>query len=79
MFCSQENELHLFPDLRGKKVLEIGCGSGHSLKWCSEYCAAELHGLDISQRQLENAARLLDGNGCKYKLYHQPMENIYIC
>lgn len=26
-----EEELQLFPALTGKKVLDIGCGSGHSL------------------------------------------------
>ncbi len=31
-----ENELKLFPNLRGKKVFDIGCGRGHSLNWCAE-------------------------------------------
>ena len=39
-----EDELHLFPDLSGKKVLDIGCGSGHSLCWCGQKGAAELWG-----------------------------------
>lgn len=27
-----EDELHLFDDVTGKKMIEIGCGSGHPLK-----------------------------------------------
>lgn len=30
--CPTEDELHLFPELKNKKALDIGCGSGHSLK-----------------------------------------------
>ena len=28
-----ENDLHLFGDVTGKTMLEIGCGIGHSLKF----------------------------------------------
>ena len=72
--CPTEDELHLFPDLSGKKVLDIGCGSGHSLKWCGDHGAIELWGLDISERQLENAKKLLAENGYDRKLFCSPME-----
>ena len=72
--CPTENELCLFPDLSGKKVLDIGCGSGHSLKWCRDNGATELWGLDISERQLENAQKYLTENGYESKLFCSPME-----
>lgn len=72
--CPTEDELHLFPMLTGKKVLDIGCGSGHSLKWCGDHGATELWGLDISERQLENAHKFLAGNGYAPKLFCSPME-----
>jgi SAM-dependent methyltransferase len=72
--CPTEDELHLFPDLIGKKVLDIGCGSGHSLKWCRDNGATELWGLDISERQLENAQKYLTENGYESKLFCSPME-----
>ena len=72
--CPTEDELHLFPDLSGKKVLDIGFGSGHSLKWCGDRGASELWGLDISEKQLENAQKHLTENGYAPKLFCSPME-----
>jgi Methylase involved in ubiquinone/menaquinone biosynthesis len=72
--CPTEDELHLFPDLSGKKVLDIGCGSGHSLKWCADHGADELWGLDISEHQLENADKYLRENSYTPNLFCSPME-----
>lgn len=73
-FIPNEDELHLFPSLVGKNVLDIGCGSGHSLKWCGDNGATELWGLDISSKQIENATEYLACNGYKPKLFNAPME-----
>ena len=72
--CPSEDELHLFPDLKGMRVLDIGCGSGHSLKWCGDHGASELWGLDMSDRQIENAERYLRESGYAPKLFCSPME-----
>ena len=40
--CVTENELHLFDDVYGKKILEICCGNGHSLKYLVDRNADEL-------------------------------------
>jgi len=72
--CPNEDELRLFPNLTAKKVLDIGCGSGHSLKWCGDHGASELWGLDMSERQLENAEKYLRENSCAPKLFCSPME-----
>jgi len=69
-----EDELHLFGDVTGKTMLEIGCGSGHSLKYHADRNAGELWGLDISQNQLENAKRFLTENNYSPKLICSPME-----
>ena len=58
-----EDELHFFKDVSGKKVLEICCGSGHSLKYLADRKAGELWGVDLSQKQLENADKFLKENG----------------
>ena len=69
-----EDDLHLFGDVRGKKMLEICCGSGHSLKYHAERGAGELYGVDLSQKQLENAAGLLLESGYSAKLICAKME-----
>lgn len=69
-----EDELRLFPNLSGKNVLDIGCGSGHSLRWCGDKGAAELWGIDLSEKQIENARKYLAENGYRPKLYDSPME-----
>lgn len=69
-----EDELHLFGDVSGKKLLEICCGSGHSLKYHADRNAAELWGVDFSERQLENAEALLRESGYTAKLICAPME-----
>ena len=69
-----EDDLHLFGDVAGKKLLEICCGSGHSLKYHADRNAAELWGVDISHKQLENADTYLREHGYTAKLICSPME-----
>ena len=69
-----EEELHLFGDVTGKRMLEICCGSGHSLKYNADRGATELWGIDISQKQLENASAYLNENGYSANLICSPME-----
>jgi len=69
-----EEDLHLFGDVSGKKLLEICCGSGHSLKYHADRNAAELWGVDISHKQIENADAYLKANGYTAKFICSPME-----
>ena len=69
-----ETELELFDRLEGARVLELGCGSGHSLAYCAARGAAALWGLDLSGRQLENARRHLESCGLTARLFQSPME-----
>lgn len=73
-YIPNENELHLFPDLAEKKVLDIGCGSGHSLRFCGEHGTKELWGIDLSEKQIQNAQKYLTGCGYTPKLFTTPME-----
>ena len=55
-----EDELNLIGDVQGKSVLELGCGSGHSLSYLAQHKRpAELWGLDLSDQQLVYARELL--------------------
>jgi SAM-dependent methyltransferase len=70
-----EDELHLFGDVSGKKMLDICCGSGHSLKYHADRNAGELWGVDLSQKQIENARAYLERNGYRANLICGAMES----
>lgn len=70
-----EDDLHLFGDVSGKRLLEICCGSGHSLKYHGDRDAAELWGVDLSHKQIEHADAYLKEHGYKAKLICSPMED----
>lgn len=72
-FVSEE-KCQLFGDVSGKKILEVGCGSGQSLQYLGERKAGELWGMDISENQLEKTAQLLTSCGLSAKLICSPME-----
>lgn len=72
-FVSEEKH-GLFGNVAGKKMLEIGCGNGCSLQYHGERRAAELWGLDISEKQLEKAKQRLALNGFSARLICSPME-----
>ena len=60
--CPNEDELQLVGDVKGKRVLEIGCGGGQ----CSVAFAkrgAIATGLDISDKQVKFARRLAEEHG----------------
>ena len=52
-----ESELRVLPDVDGKDVIELGCGTGHWSAWLARR-GARVVGLDNSARQLETARRL---------------------
>jgi SAM-dependent methyltransferase len=72
-FVSEE-KCRLFGDVSGKKMLEIGCGSGQSLQYLGKRNAAELWGMDISANQLEKTRQLLTACGLSATLICSPME-----
>lgn len=74
--CPTENELNLFGDVAGKTMLEVCCGSGHSLRYLADRDAKELWGVDISSEQLRHAEAYLSECGYEAKLICSPMENV---
>lgn len=72
-FLSEE-KCRLFGDMSGMRMLEIGCGRGHSLEYCGKHGAAELWGLDISAEQIEKSRRHLAACGIPAELVCAPME-----
>lgn len=74
VYFAVEDDLNLFGNVAGKKMLEICCGSGHSLKHHGDRKAGELWGVDVSHKQLENAKTYLEKHGYCAKLICSPME-----
>lgn len=72
-FVSEE-KCQLFGDVSGKKMLEIGCGSGQSLQYHGERKASELWGLDMSENQIEKTRQHLAACGLTAQLICSPME-----
>ncbi|MEI5907638.1 class I SAM-dependent methyltransferase [Bacillus spongiae] len=70
-----EDELNLFGDVTNLNVLEIGCGSGHSLRYMDQRNAGELWGLDLSKKQIEAAKTVLKNCHSPVHLFESPMED----
>lgn len=45
----------LLPDLRGLRVVDLGCGFGWFCRWAREQGAAKVLGIDVSERMLARA------------------------
>jgi ubiquinone/menaquinone biosynthesis C-methylase UbiE len=46
----------LLPDMRGRKVLDLGCGYGWFCRWARQNVAADVLGIDVSAKMLAQAA-----------------------
>jgi len=63
-----EDELHVLGELEGVRVLELGCGSGHSLRYLADRGASEVWGVDLSPVQLDYARATFRGLGSSVRL-----------
>jgi SAM-dependent methyltransferase len=52
-----ESELHALPDVTGKDIVELGCGTGYFGAWLKKLGAARVVGVDPTPAQLETARR----------------------
>ncbi|HEX7132832.1 MAG TPA: class I SAM-dependent methyltransferase [Iamia sp.] len=54
-FGVPETELRALPDVAGRDVVEIGCGTGYVSAWLARRGAASVVGIDPTERQLATA------------------------
>lgn len=66
--------LAMLPGLRGKKVLDIGCGMGQHAKQYSDMGAKSVLGIDISEKMLEYAREHFFAENITYR--QMPLEDI---
>lgn len=64
----------LLPDLKGKRVLDLGCGFGEHCKKFVDFGAENVLGIDISEKMLEVA--ISENSDPKIRYINMPMENI---
>jgi SAM-dependent methyltransferase len=62
-----EGTAHLLGEIRGKAILEVGCGAGQCSRWLVGQGALAI-GLDVSIRQLHHSARLDDTTGVRVQV-----------
>lgn len=70
-----EDELRVLGDVSGLDVLELGCGAA---QWSIELArrGARATGLDLSPRQLDHAAALIDAAGVDVRLIEASAESV---
>lgn len=64
----------LLPDLKDKRVLDLGCGYGWHCRYAREQQARSVVGVDLSEKMLERARTLTKDAGIQYR--RMPMEAI---
>ncbi|HLH46093.1 MAG TPA: class I SAM-dependent methyltransferase, partial [Acidimicrobiales bacterium] len=70
-----EDELRLLGDVKGKRVLELGCGGGQSLVAFAKAGATAI-GVDCSTRQLAYARRLCAREEIRVELRHGDLADL---
>jgi SAM-dependent methyltransferase len=56
----------MLPDVRGLRVVDLGCGYGWFCRWASEHKAAQVLGLDVSEKMLERARSMTSDPAITY-------------
>lgn len=64
----------LIPDVKVKRILDLGCGYGENDKYCIGLGAKEILGIDISKHMIKIAKENNNDENIKYKV--MAMENI---
>jgi SAM-dependent methyltransferase len=68
MCKAPESELRMLPDLEGKDVVELGCGTAYFGAWVKRAGARRVVGVDITPAQLETARRMSEQFGLELEL-----------
>ena len=56
----------LLPELRGKSILDLGCGFGWHCRYAREQQAASVIGIDISEKMLQKAREMTEDPSITY-------------
>jgi SAM-dependent methyltransferase len=68
MTKTPESEVRMLPELAGKDVVELGCGTAYFGAWLKRAGAQRVVGVDVTPAQLATAARLNEQTGLGLEL-----------
>src|SRR5205823_13969484 len=68
VWSTPESEVKVLPDVRGKDVIELGCGTAYVSAWLKRAGARRVVGVDITPAQLETARRMNAKSGLGLEL-----------
>jgi SAM-dependent methyltransferase len=70
-----ESELRVLPDVAGKDVVELGCGTAYWSAWLARMGAKPV-GVDITDNQLANARKFMGEYGPEFPLIQASAEDV---
>ncbi|MFD6439424.1 class I SAM-dependent methyltransferase [Peribacillus sp. NPDC060186] len=73
-FVEQPSIKSTISNLKGKSILDLGCGTGHFSSYCIENGASKVIGVDISRNMIEQAKK--DNNHEKIDYICIPIEDL---
>ena len=71
-----EREVQILPDVTGKDVVELGCGTAYFGAWLKRAGAARVVGVDVTPAQLETARRMDEEFGLGLELIEANAEDV---
>ena len=70
-----ETEVKILPDVDGKDVVELGCGTAYVSSWLARRGARPV-GVDLTAEQLDTARRMQAEHGLEFPLVHASAEDV---
>src|SRR5881394_448444 len=71
-----EREVGILPDVAGKDVIELGCGTAYFGAWLKRAGASRVVGVDVTPAQLETAKRMDEEFGLGLELIEANAEDV---
>ncbi|MGG0824840.1 class I SAM-dependent methyltransferase [Paenibacillus turicensis] len=75
-YAPTEEELNLLGQIEDRVILEVGCGSGHTLEYLAKRGARELWGVDLSSSQINTSKEVVSSLSTPVTFIESPMEDI---
>jgi SAM-dependent methyltransferase len=76
VWATPESAVNVLPDVRGKDVVELGCGTAYVGAWLKRHGARRVVGIDLTPAQLATAQRLNRKTGLGLELIEANAENV---